>query len=129
MRILFTAAFVLVASAALAEPQSPSSILASASPVARWVGWIFIDCVRAQASALGTRPEPKLTDADWRPSHARPTVEQEAAQAMQACSFEGEAVALEVSADTMKKLKASIEADAALTIRWERRKRDIWRVE
>jgi hypothetical protein len=133
MRLLAAAASVLIVSAAAAEPpQSLGSRLAALSaknPVVGWVGWAFADCVRAEAKALGEKPEPSIDDSSWVPHRYKPTPVEEVTSVMEACSFEAEALALEVSKGEMQKLRASIEDDAARTIRFERQRREIWRVE
>jgi hypothetical protein len=132
MRPLIAAASMLIASAAAAEPQSVGdrlAMLSAKNPVIGWVGRVYVVCVRAQTKALAERPEPKLEDADWVPSHTRPTVEQEVATAMAAYSFEEEGLALEVPAAELKTLKAMIERDAAEMIRWTRAEREYLRRE
>jgi hypothetical protein len=133
MRLLAAAvAVVALVAAASAEPESARdriSALSLRNPVIGWVGRVYVACVRAQAKALAERPEPKLTDADWKPSKDRPTVEQEAATAISSCSFEEEGLALEVPAAELKTLKAMIERDAMETIRWTREERDTLRRE
>jgi hypothetical protein len=132
MRLLIAAASVLIVSSAAAEPQSVGdrlAMLSAKNPVVGWVGRIFVACVRAQANALATRPEPRLEDAGWAPSKDRPSVEQEVAAAISACSFEEKGLALEVSAAELRTLKTMIERDAAETIRWAREERTYLRRE
>ena len=131
MRLAIAAASLLITSAAAAEPPpEPAQALASRlaalsanNPEAGSVGWAFVNCVRAQATALAMRPEPKRTDADWRPS-ARPSLQEEAASLINQCSLEEARLAAEVSAAEMETFRVIIEADAIDTILWSSRKHD-----
>jgi hypothetical protein len=94
--------------------------LSASNPQASAAGWAFWDCAHDAATKLAERPEPKLEDADWRPSYARPTLQQEIALVMASCSLEESRLAKSVAAVEMRKLKASIAKHAVSTIEWVR---------
>ena len=62
--------------AALAMPATAgergglADALTDMRPVDDRVAWVLWDCVDTAAKRIGEKPEPKLTDADWRPAPA-----------------------------------------------------------
>jgi hypothetical protein len=85
--------------------------------------WALWDCSEAAAKALGERKEPGVLEADWVPSHARPTIEEEAASALASCPDELARAQGVLAAPELAEIKASIKRINVETIRWERDER------
>jgi len=120
LAVVAAVATVLVGSAAADEWRKLHIRLSSMTPVdhvGATAGWALYDCTTAAAASLASKPEPKLTDADWTPVKDRPTLEQMAASAMAACGDAEKKAAGVLAEPEFAAIKASVLTIAADEIR------------
>ncbi len=124
LRVIAVAAVAwLAAPAAAGEYSDLLRRLARMSPVdnvgAR-AAWDLWSCTEAAAKVIAERTEPGVLEPAWRPSLARPTLEDEAAEAMAQCAAEESMASNVLAAPEFAAIRASILSISTEAIRFRR---------